>query len=660
MSIVKSLLTSCVALAASVSAVAAPQVTVSPASGRTLDSKELLATFNLTPDGAYTVAPDAKATLECLDTGDVFDCTQFSDFMGMAILVKFDADEIVDNGEYEFVVNAGAITVDGEPNEKIVATYTLSDYTLSGSQEYPQITLVSSNPADGAGVAAIGQESLNRVTFVTDNDAAVNYIGWELWDVTDENVPEWIYQGSENRIDPNREGGEIFDRWENGLFISIGGPDRKLIKGHNYRMKLVFCGIGYDPVTNQYPNSITIEKSKELETAINFVGLTNPTEYSPYVYESVSPDPTSYVIETVEQARFTVTYSGPVKPDSFTVHIMTGVSSNAGTYTALGEVDADGYSSIWEFVVDPEIAKELTNPHFSISTKDKDGLYVKGNGGFPLDDYLYSVVYECSIGLLDLVSVAPEEGAVVESLSEIVVSDAAGKVMNFAWNATESARICDMFGAEVRVLENPVAVEGDDTKMKWTFEPITESGNYVLIIPKWYFAIGEEFEGVTSKLTNFMYTVDNGTSGGDAKFDIVPVSVDPLDGATVTEISKVVLSFSDVTYYPMDLGAPTASLVKVDGDSETEVAVSEPALDNDFLNPTVYTFTFAEPVKENGTYVFKVKRGAFCDEVYDVEMGQAGHANDDLAYTFIVDDGGAVEVVVGDEAAVVYLSLIHI
>lgn len=636
----KSLLALGAAIGISASASAAPEVGIYPTPGSTFDSRQMFATFNLSVTGSYTVAEGASATLECLDTGDIFNSTQFSDFMGMAIMVKFDDDAITDNGEYELVVPEGSFTVDGEPNAKITATYVLNDANL-GIGEYPQITLVSTNPADGAGVAAIGAEALNRVAFVTSDDAAVNYIGWEI---RDETTGEYVYSGNENRIDLNRNE-TLDDVWANGLYISIGGPDQKLYKGHTYKMSLRFCGIGYDPVTNQYPTPNQIEKSTELVTSISFVGLTEGSEYSPYVYESVSPDPETYEIETAEEAIFSITYSGPVKPTIFTYHRGQSDTPVAGTYAPVNDEDGDGYASIWEFTVAPEIASVLVGmAKFDVTTVDANGLVLKGNADYEMENFVYSVTYECTVGLPDLVSVAPAADSQVESLSEIIVSNSEGLVMAYGYNASEKARIVSLTGEEIRVLEEPVTVEGDESQMKWEFDPITENGSYILMIPKYYFAIGEEFDGTTSKLTAFRYFVDNGQVSEGAVFDLVPVSVSPEDGATVEEIKEVVLTFDDVTLYPMSEGAPTATLVNLDSDAAV-IYTSEPAVDNDWFNPTAYTFTFATPLTENGTYKFTVKKGAFCDETYDMEMGETGHANDELVYTFIVKNGSGVEAV---------------
>lgn len=61
-------------------------------------------------------------------------------------------------------------------------------------------------------------------------------------------------------------------------------------------------------------------------------------------------------------------------------------------------------------------------------------------------------------------------------------------------------------------------------------------------------------------------------------------------------------------------------------------------------------FTFAAPVKEDGTYRLKVARASFCDETFDMEMGTAGRANDELVYTYIVSTGLGIDAV-GESAA---------
>lgn len=648
MSMVKSLLTTCAVLASSFAAMAAPALTVTYPKPGTYDSKEYFASFNLSASGSSTVAEGATATLECLDEGEVINSTEFKVFMGM-LMVKFDTEEIVYNGEYELSIPAGAVLVDGEPCAALTANYVLNDGNL-GIGEFPQITLVSSDPADGASVAAIGSDALNKVSFVTSNDDAVNYIEWSIYDVTNPESPEYVYSGNENRIDLNRNG-HTDDVWTNGLYITIGGPDQKLIKGQKYEMRLTFAGIGYDPATNQYPTPTQISASTELETAIYFNGLTPGTEYSEYVYEEVTPDPETYIIDTVEQAMFTITYSGPVKPASFIYHRGQADTPNAGTYSPLNDEDGDGYASMWEFFVDPSLAAGMTGEaSFYIVSKDKDGLTVRGNGGYPTDDFSYRVTFECNIGYPDLISVAPAEGATVETLSEIIVGNSDDLVMAFGYNASAPARITDMFGGEIRVLGEPEAVEGNTKQMKWTFDPITVSGNYVLIIPKWYFALGEEMDGTTSKETTFRYTVENDEPSTGATFDITPVSVTPADGATVTEIKDVVLKFEETTFYPMSIGAPVATLVNTSSAADV-IYTSEIAVENDYWDPTEYTFSFATPIKENGTYKFTVAKGAFCDLTYDNENGEAGHASDELVYTFIISTGLGVESVATEEVS---------
>lgn len=644
---IKSLLTACVAIATSVAAMAAPAVTLTPASGKTFDSVENFASFNLSPSGSYTVNAGATATLECLENAEKFYSTQFRDFMGMAIIINFDTEEITTNGEYELTIPAGSFTVAGEPNEKITATYTLADANLDAS-EFPQITLVSSTPADGTPIAAIGAKALNKVSFVTSDDDAVNYIGWRIDDITNPENPEYVASGNENRRDLNRNGNND-DIWTNGLYITIGGEDTKLYKGHTYEMSLEFCGIGYDPATNQYPSPTQLENSLELATSIKFTGLTDVTSYSPYTYKSVSPDPENYEIETVEGAMFTITYSGPVKPTSFTYFRGAADTPVAGTYYPVNDEDGDGYADMWEFTVYPELAATLEGTaNFYVKTVDADGLFVKGNAEYEMDNFVYNLSYLASVALPDLVSVAPANEAMLESLSEIIVTNSDNLPMAYSYNAAEKARILSMDGQEIRILGEPEAVEGKDTQMKWSFEPITENGAYILMIPKYYFAIGEEFSGTTSKLTSFRYYVQNNQSS-EAQFDLTPASVTPADGSTVTEIKEVVIKFADVTY-GVDFTNPFATLYKVEGDNETQVAISGQSVENDWYNPTQYTFTFATPVTEAGTYRFKVAKGTLCDEEYDMEMGAAGHANPELVYTYTIGTGSGVNAVASENA----------
>lgn len=672
----KSLLTLlAIVLASGVASAAVPSgYTLNPADGKVADNAAGIVNINLSVPSSFTIKAGAFATLSNLETGLEVESTQVKDFSAMMgsplLIINFDEAEITENGEWELVIPAGTITVNGEGNPEITATYTLNDPNL-GIGEYPQIELISSDPASGSNVRAIGESALNKVSFVTSDDDAVNYIGWAIYDITnsktipegDENgqpgFAEYVYSGSENRIDYNRNY-DYSDAWTDGLFITIGGPEQYLIDGHKYEMLLTFAGIGYNPDTNQYPSPDQIKKSTELTTSIYFNGVTKATEYSPYTVVSVDPDPEVYEIDNANEARFVITYSGPVKPTSFEYAIGSGAgTSSAGTFTAIGKGEGKEYSEMWEFWLDPSLVAGATGSLLtSVKASDADGLPVKGNGGYAQDDFIYTMNWECNVGAPDLVSISPAVNAEVESLSSITVGNNQNMVMGLGYQGY--ARILDLQGAEIRVLDYPVA-SSDEMQMTWNFEEITTPGSYILQIDKYYFSLGTEASGSSSKLTSFRYIVVGTETPSEAEYDLEPVKVTPADGAVVQGLEDVVLTFADITNIDLEV-APVATLYKVDGDNLTKYATVESNQGDDWFSPKAYTFSFAAPIIEDGVYQLVIPKGSFFDDDYAASNGAEGHATPELIYEFTVDmtyyDVVPTEVVPADKAEVAELSTI--
>lgn len=581
---------------------------------------------------SFSVAADAHATLENLETGEELTSTSFRDFMGAAVLVGFD---IVENGPYQLTIPAGQITAGGEQNPVLTLTFDVNDPELGGSQSFPQISLISSDPASGSKFAVVSD--MSPVKFVTSDDAAVNYIAWTLYDVTDPENPQYVGEGNENRCDPERTG-DVTDQWEKGLFVSVANPD-KMVEGHTYEFSVKFCGIG-STVDNprHYPSPTEIAQSLELETSLTFYGLTKPEQYSPYTVTSVSPDPETYVIEAPEEGRFTVTYSGPVKVTEFVYPSMMSLVG-AGTFEALNP-DADGYADMWEFTFTESVLEEAEGGlYVNIAAKDADGLPVKGNSELEFGNYYYSMDWKCNIGADVIVSVSPVNGATVESLSEIIVSnhpyndeEGAPKAMYFCDNNAMQARIVTMEGAEVAVLNPPVHVGSDETQMKFSFDPITASGSYILMIDAGYFNCGTEYNATSCSATSFRYFIDNGESG--VVYDMEPESVTPGNYAEVESIQTVVVDFGTFAVPPMNAEQKPAKLYKYDY-RELELVAEVYGVENDWFNPTSYTFTFSTPIIDEGMYIFRLEEGTYGDDDFGYD-GTEGHANPELNYTFII------------------------
>ncbi|MBD5189370.1 MAG: hypothetical protein HDS95_03735 [Bacteroidales bacterium] len=637
----KSLLTTVVIAGAATSAFAFPELKLYPAPG-TVTDVQYFASVNISTaneDEAVSVVDDATAKpyLESVETGDVVNCTEFFYFeLAQANLLKFEIADITENGEWELVFPAGCLK-DGEGNlnEKLTYTYNLDDPNL-GAGNFPQITLVSSNPANNALLPTWGG-SLDKVTFVTSDDSAVNYIDWYLYDITNgasESEREWMTQGSENRFDPNRGDGE--DQWADGLFISVAG-NAKLIEGRTYRLTLRFCGIGYDPVTGNYPTDVQIAKSTELETYLDFRGQTKGTEYSPYIVENVSPDPEVYEFDNLDMRTFSIVYSGPVKPESFTYPIGMGAgTSPAGEIAAGSDLDADGCATVWDFTFDESVLKSaLGEIMVTIKAKDKDGLYVKGNAGYSTDDFNYNIMWKANAGADQLTSVEPENEAVVKELSSITISNEKNKTMFLSYNAAEKPAIVSRNGTTV--LDDPTFSD-DEKTATFTFETITEPGIYTLIIPKYYFNIGTEFDGTSCNRTTFTYTIEGNEEPGDeAKQDLVPASSSVENNANITTtLDKIVLTFANMTLISFDPIVPGSLLRKADASDEYTLVEEIEPVDNDFFNPTEYTYTFSTPLSEAGTYRFFVPAGTFFDEAYDESGKTSGHFSPELVYNFTI------------------------
>jgi len=636
----------------------AANYTVTPKDGKEFDSRQSFANFNVSVTSEYntiTVKDDAKAVLMNEETGDEVNSTNFFYNSGFGmIIINFDEQQIKENGTWSFSVPAGQFSVDGQENTAIKTTYTLNDASLGATTTYEPITLVSVTPADGSELAIFGGEDLPQIKFETSNDASVNYIEWFLYDIT--NSPkEYLRQGNDNRYDLNRYG-DTDDHWADGLFSSIGGTE-KLLKGHKYSLEVRFCGIGYDIATNQYPSPDQLEKSTMLTTTITYTGKVEPQEYSKSEYVSVSPDPEEYEIDNPDLAMFTITYSGPAKPTEFTYSLGFGDSANAGTWAVADgyEADANGCATAWTFTFDKEVVAQATSSIITaVVSQDKDGLYVKGSAGIVFNDIYYMMDWNCNCGATPLTSVSPAENAEVEELSSITVSNTEDLPMGFSYVADGKPEIRTLDGGIVRTLDEPTFSE-DLTKATWTFNPITDNGTYVFIIPAKYFVVGEEFSSTSNNLTSFTYYVVGGEEPGNVSYTLTPKSVTPADGSTVAEIGTVTVEFAEAAYTRADGSSPKAKLYKVTDKEEMliEEKESEDNPASDYFNPTIYDFNFTKKT-DAGNYKVVIAQGTFGTGDWDETGGQAGKANPEIVLNYTIETVSVDAIIAAGEAVNVY------
>ncbi len=662
----KSLLTTVMVVGAAGFTYAFPTVTTYPEAGSTVTDVTLFDGMQLY--GSFTIVADASSK-PYMDNaeGDLASCVTFEDqvfTMGGSSSVlhhcTFNPDDFTANGEWTLYIPAGCLKdSEGNFNEDLTFTYNIDDPNV-GLGDFGTIELISSDPANGALLPSLGGD-LSKITFKTSDDDKVNYIGWDLYDITEGDQDPFRIpirtMSSECRIDPNRTFGDKSDQWVNGLFISIGG-DTKLIEGHTYRLYLTFAGIGYDLETNQYPSPQQVQKSTMLATYIDFKGQTPATKYSPYTVDpenGVSPDPWSYEIDNADLAEFTIKYTGPVKPTQFTYSLGQGGGiASAGTYAPASDVEADedGYADVWTFKFDKDVIKDVTGDiDVTIQAKDKDGLFVKGNMMSDFNDFEYHITWICNLGADVLVSVEPENNATVQKISTITVAFEGNKEINLAYLTIEKPFINSMGRATYIELDEPEFNDAH-TQATWTLEtPIETDGVYALTIPKQYFIAGTEMSTSVNNQTTFTYIVEgNGGEVSGVSEDLIPTASIEENG-NYDSLGEIVLTFNQVALCEIDENwdplVPGTLYRSVNNQFE-EVEKINPAADDDW-QPKVYTYTFSTPLTETGAYKFVIAEHLFWNEKYDetqYDTTPVGSISPELVYNFTVGDMTGVEAIV--------------
>lgn len=675
----KSLLTTVMVVGAAGYAYAFPEISTYPTPESTVPDASTLASMQLLSSESFSIVENAatKPYMDNLETGAIASCTAFYDevFYGDILhKLEFDASEFTANGEWTLTIPAGCLKdSEGNFNEELTFTYTLDDPNV-GLGDFGTIELLSTNPANGALLPSFGG-NLTKIMFTTSDDAKVNYIDWAFYDITEGDQDPfriWVRSGSENRYDTNRTFGDSSDQWADGLFISVGG-DAKMIEGHTYRLYLTFAGIGYDPETNQYPTPIQISKSTMLSTYIDFEGQTPATKYSPYTVDpenGVMPDPFGYEIDNADLAIFTVTYTGPVKPESFTYSLGQGAGvASAGTFVAENEEEgANGYASVWTFTFDKSIISGVTGDiDVTIKAKDSDGLYVKGNTGSDFDDFEYHITWICNLGADKIISVEPENLATVNSITSITVACEGNKEINLANLTIERPFINSQGRATYIDLDEPEFNE-EHTQATWTLaEPITVSGTYGLTIPAQYFIFGDQSMTTVNNATSFTYFVEGEDEPiqDEVTEDFIPTASIEENG-NYTTLGEIVLTFNSLaftdfdwdTFAPIAKGTLYRAVVTNARAYDYEVVEEiDPIADDDF-SPRVYTYTFSTPLTEAGAYRFVIAAHIFNDQTYEdtkYDENHVGKVSPELVYNFTIGDITGVEDIVAENGvATVY------
>lgn len=613
-----------------------PTYTLRPASGTVKDAgafKNVQLQFN----EKITVDATSLPTLENNETGDVYTADSF-EFWLFAYQIQGDNivrivfPEVDENGEYTMHIPAGSMSTEsGDKNAAIDINYTVDDPTLV-AKTYAPITINSVSPAQNASLAMFGNDL--KVTFQTSDNSAVNFLTWEFWDMesmepgTEHGEPILVRQNNRNRysLNGNMLDSPTVDQWTNGIEIIAGG-ETKLYEGKHYQLRVKFYAEGLTPadvangIRNTLPGPDVYEKSLLAEYTVDWNGSTEMYQYSPVTF-TVSPDPNTYVVDNPDLAVFTFTYSAPVNVDWFQINLGMGASANGGT--AVPNDD----KTIWTLTLDPSQVSQTMGDGYltwSVGANDMEGRRVRGNGSWEAgasDIMTYSTL--CDNTTPRLVLIEPQDTEEIPSISKIVLSNTGDKAMIDGY-ATLVATIVNRQGEVIRELQRPAQDNDNAAQVVFTLdEPITETGNYILMVPANYFRFGEPTDGLYSVHFEQAFYVK---SASDAiTTDLTPIEYTPAADSTVKELQVVSLVFDENIDLPQYENNSVYNPKKV-ALYRDNVLLEEayPAFDNKDWN--VAKITFSKLYTEKGNYRIDIKEGTISNMAYEESNRQSGRIN---------------------------------
>ncbi|MDE5942011.1 MAG: hypothetical protein K2H14_07880 [Muribaculaceae bacterium] len=360
----------------------------------------------------------------------------------------------------------------------------------------------------------------SKLVFNTTNNLAVGYIYAQIIDRNPINPDEAIVRTLESharRTLPENRG----TYWQDDEvpFLALS---RELVfeEGHVYDLKVVL----YDFETPPYSRT-------ELAT-YNLVinGSTPGYQYADARLVSITPDPDTYVINSLADAHFTMTFDNWVK-----VNVSKSGIPGAFGMTYLSESDvtySDDHNAFTITIPESEVVSANGSIAISVYVTDEEGHAVY-TGSDTKENSYFAVAYSCYLGSPDL-EILPATG-VVEEIKDIYIScpngPAGGMINVLSAAMTGHIKITDLSGDVVfaEFTSEPVMTASSSNNdgefpTQWKFsldEAITAPGVYVVNIPPAYFALGAEFDSASSKAQFVTYTIE-GEPADETRYDFIP------------------------------------------------------------------------------------------------------------------------------------------
>lgn len=563
-------------------------------------------------------------------------------------IVRVEFPAIVKNGNYTVTIPAGRFQAGTETNPEMTFNYTVND-PIGDQEELPELTLTAVTPAAGTALEAAGASDGFVYTLDTNLNDKIGWMWVSWYDVTDPDNPEFIASTDATHLD---EAGTIPNTPLTITKVSMGSE--KFYKGHTYQMEV-------DCYKSQGYPRVLIGTIK-----VQYTGTNDPYVYATQKLISVAPDPNTYVIESAEQAHFTLVFDGPVEIDA----TRSGIPMGIGAHSAFASITPNDAKTSYDIVIPEDALNNNKELQCFVFATDAEG-HAVGYATAGLETYIKQAEENTSIlvayenGTLNKPLTVTPEGGEVTSLKSFVITNPDGVGLSPMWQGkypyiTKDREVVYTFNLEDDYYGDPGAdttydyetVGYDEYITKITLNlpsEYTADGRYSLVIPSNTFnVIMDTMMGGTSfgnLEISVNYLIGNDDPSGDVTYDLT-ATVTPTPGTVVPELKEFTITFAEevdrLEYDAFIYDQEDNLVAKVDIDA-----------DDDFFNMNDYHITLAAPITEPGFYTLVIPQGTLGDETFVMEMGQAGHGNAEIRAVYEVKTN-SIEAILARGAADVY------
>lgn len=444
--------------------------------------------------------------------------------------LDFNSDGSLAKGEYTLTVEAGAfMTADGETNpEAIVYKYT-NNYQKIPSDPTPleltNIQIVKIKPSGEK------NEFGNPVYIVDEEKEKIDFVpGMALHNFTDEDgILFDMNHGYKTAVCEYEYKYEVVEPDETYYMYENGGTAQKLADGKwliawpgdmfkfnnetNYRIEVRAYSEGGSWNRAEFGDGYNID----------FTGAGEAYKYSDVEFVACVPDE-SNSLKSVADNVVTVIFSGKVVLEDRTC-INTGMGSSVPFAKIESKEGRKNPSAVWYLTI-PETQMDQTTINMGVWAKDLEGRAVLGETAQEADSYI-SLTVNSEVGMARII-VEPGNN-VVDKLDYFTVTarnahNSNRTDINPSWMAKPVLK--DLNNKVVATLDETVTdnefyyegyevletsgsgMDAQAAKLGFKMTPaVTEPGEYILEFPFNVFACGNQFTGVSSRSTEYRYTV---------------------------------------------------------------------------------------------------------------------------------------------------------